>query len=147
MYHECLSDVGRVEEVLQTSACCGCFLQEGNQPPVPSTSRWHFAGTFWWVKNSKLFGLPNWRDVDKHTHGVEGYLGKMFPVEEAHNFFKAPARSRGMYSAECVYRCSLCSHEFVVWPKMRDEPTRVCKKCFKRAAEFLEVTPEPADDL
>jgi len=136
MYDECLNDVGRVEKFLEDYACCGCYKQVQRVAPLPEKAYWHFAGTFWWVKHSALFSLPDWREVHQSFHGVEGYLGSLLPPNSAYCLYNKNLGG-GLYSTEGIFKCKKCKHEYVSVAKMNRNPIKVCPKCFKRQAYFF----------
>ena len=146
MYYECLHDPGKIEELLKDHACCGGFKQEGLAPPLPKSVAWHFAGTFWWVKHSSLFGQTSWRHIRKNFYGVEGYLGALFPSSEAAKLCSIPSDRRGgLYTVECEYLCRRCGKTFSDWPRLTGPKVKVCKHCFKREGELLRVIPDEFD--
>lgn len=146
MYYECLNDPNRIESLLETHDCCGGFKQDGLAPPLPQSVKWHFAGTFWWVKHSSLFSHVNWKSVQNHFYGVEGYLGRILPSAGAANLCSIPAGHKGgLYTVKCEYLCKRCEHTFEGWPRLTGQKVKVCKNCFKRAGELLRVVPNEFD--
>jgi len=87
MYEKCLSDIERVDDVLKTHACCGCFRQKTcvtSSWDVTWSCPWIFSGSFWWVNNAALFSHPKWRDIVPNSiYATEAYLGRLFPVEQS----------------------------------------------------------------
>jgi len=139
MYDECLSDPAKIEALLQQHACVGCFLRSGRAIQVEGAA-WHYAGTYWWVNHARLFSLPQWPEVAQTFWGVEGYLGRHLPEESAHCLYGADLK-HNLYSTVGIFRCS-CGHESRHRMKMTHLPVKVCRKCFKRTAEFLKHPPE-----
>jgi len=86
MYEQCLSDPTKIDQVLATHACCGCFRAYGGWTPfLHRPSEWHYRGTFWWVRHSALFSA-DWRTIPASfgRYGVEMYLGCLFPVSRSY---------------------------------------------------------------
>jgi hypothetical protein len=53
-------------------------------------NKWQFAGTFWWFNHKELFsktGEKGWNFIYPFFHGVEGYLGRLFPIEKSYCLF------------------------------------------------------------
>lgn len=83
MYESCLSDMDRIDEVLGTYSCCGCFKQRtGSAWDREWSCAWVFSGTFWWVNHAPLFSRPDWRSTADSPYGIEAYLGRLFPQEQ-----------------------------------------------------------------
>jgi len=138
MYDECLRDPQKIEMVLQDHACCGCFKRANHH--VLGDSKWHFAGTFWWVRHDQFFGLPNWDDIRQDFYGTEAHLGRLFDESEAYELYGVGGR-RNLYAVRGKFRCELCSHEFEAHMKQTEERVKVCKRCFKRRAPLVELLP------
>lgn len=166
MYDGCLADIPKIERALQSHPCAGCFMQANPVDQVvtnyflegkPLTksrmeelkaeaakggkhtallSKWHYAGTFWWVKHSSLFTLPNWRFIIPSRYGVEAYLGHLIPLEDAHALNDLP--SFGLYSNLGTYECGNCGNVFGHRElKMKCNPIKTCPACLKRRGEWI----------
>ena len=96
MYEQCLSDPDKIDKLLQTYACCGCF--RNNDANVG----WHFAGTFWWVNHEKLFS-KQWETIRPSPYGVENYLPLHFSREEGYCLYGADNYS--LYTAPWPFVC------------------------------------------
>lgn len=85
MYYYCLRDPEYIDRVLSDFSCCGCFkrIQHVGQSPC----QWHYAGTYFWFNNNKVFLNKNWDEVIGDRWAVEGYLGCKFPEGEAFCIF------------------------------------------------------------
>ena len=53
-------------------------------------ANWHFSGTFFAIRNDRLFAQPNWRPVNMHRYFIEFYPATMFPAHEAFNLCPVP---------------------------------------------------------
>lgn len=62
------------------SATGACKLNSGSQV---SRFKWHYSGSFWWVRSSKLFSNPFWDHIVQNPFGSESYVGYRFFTEEA----------------------------------------------------------------
>jgi hypothetical protein len=83
MYDELLSDIPRVEQAAASHPAVGCFRKNGHYNPLPPESRWHFSGTFWWLRHDQLFAR-DWRGVDRSSpFGIEAYPGTLFRYSES----------------------------------------------------------------
>lgn len=142
MYYECLSDIKNIEDIFSLNySCCGCFLE--NYGHLDTQSAWHFSGTFWWVKHSNLF-KTNWTDIHNGYYGVEQFLGRIFPIEEAYCLYDN--RIDHGTNSLCEYECKKCGHHFVLGPATRVQrweihknPQVICSKCGGRKAEFVKI--------
>jgi len=91
MYHECLSQPERIDEIMKSHPACGCFFFF----PKNKAHRawpWHFAGTFWWVNHARLFS-SDWKNVAPHRSGPEIYLSRMFEHYEVNRLFPPPSET------------------------------------------------------
>lgn len=86
MYAYNLYDPGRIEYILQSYGCCGCFKKYGSHH-LSTGAEWHFSGTFFWFKNLRLFSKPKWAELPDDRYAVEGYLANYFPEKSAFCLF------------------------------------------------------------
>ena len=87
MYTNCLGNIERVAEALSRVSCCGAFRRIGPHRHFPTYSHWHFSGTFFWFRNSRLYSHPRWREVDNTRYGAEAYPSKLFRLEDSECLF------------------------------------------------------------
>jgi hypothetical protein len=139
MYIECLTDMEKIERIVAMRPCAGCFRQKGSHPPLPPNSVWHFAGTFWWVRHDALFSR-DWRTVTQHTHGVEAYLGTLFPYTESFCLY-GDQPSYSLYVGNGHYECERCGHEFASKMSPFNNRKKICPKCHKRRGRFVLTEP------
>lgn len=135
MYDECLGDVGRVEAALASHATAGCFRVHAGNNPLPAT-QWYYAGTFFWFNHAELFAR-DWRmDVEAHANPyiVEAWLGRIFTLDESYCLY-GDNPTRSLYLTKGYYRCP-CGYRDVYAMKLKQEVKKVCRRCFKRRAEF-----------
>ena len=153
MYDECLGNIPRVESALMDHVATGCYLRnpaavkfggKGQLPRGLDSIGWHFAGTFFWFKHSSFFGHPKWRDVGQHRFGVEGHLGTLFRMRDAYCLYGEKEQDN-LYTLVGRFRCTGCGHEHDKRMKMREEPVKVCPRCFKRKAEWVMFPDAPEE--
>lgn len=95
MYHYCLRDSNQINRVLSDFSCCGCFKNTACVGLGHPSSKWHFAGTYFWFNNKQLFRLDDWEKVEGDRWAVEGYLGCKLPESEAYSLFAHDPDRRG----------------------------------------------------
>jgi hypothetical protein len=150
MYHECLSDLGRIEEAMKTHAACGCFLHPEYVEEKLLWTRWMFSGTFFWFRHDRVFGNPNWKFMGPEPvkrHAVENYLGAHFDRTEVFCLY-GEGYLGGLYTSGLVkYRCRKCQQEF--YGKVPSttglfgaDPV-VRSKCCNKPSEKIEVPEMP----
>jgi len=86
MYTYNLFDPLRIDAILETYVCCGCFKKYGSHH-LSTGAEWHFSGTFFWFKNSRLFSHPDWQTLENDRFAVEGYLSNFFAATDAFCLF------------------------------------------------------------
>lgn len=87
MYGACLDDMPFVEKQLETHTLAGAFKRRMVHGEGPYRSSWHFAGTFYWFRNARLFALPNWHHFDHQWYGAETYPGQLVGWGQAAGLF------------------------------------------------------------
>lgn len=87
MYESCLDYMPLVEKALESHTFAGSFKRKMNHGVKPFWSTWHFAGTFYWFRNAKLFSNPKWAVFDKSWYGAETYPGQLVGWYQAANLF------------------------------------------------------------
>lgn len=65
----------------------------------PGYHSWHFAGTWFTFRHSRIFGETNWRNIHQDFMGVEAWPG-IVPVEESRCLFFDNANTGHLYSPE-----------------------------------------------
>lgn len=67
--------IQQVEQMFQKKdlSMVGSLVRHGVFDHFPKESKWHYAGTFFWFKNEKIFNLPNWSYVPKMKYGTEAW--------------------------------------------------------------------------
>ena len=74
MYSNMLDYPELIEDVLRTKTIVGTFLKIGNAfGPLPPS--FHFAGTFFWFRNIKVFSKEQWKHIPKLWWGTEAWPG------------------------------------------------------------------------
>jgi hypothetical protein len=88
MYRDNLDNLDLVNQKFQEkyTSCVGTLKIPFNYGPI--TSEWHYSGTFFWFKNSKLFSLDYWKDINLSRYGTESYLGSKFKNRLAKSVYK-----------------------------------------------------------
>lgn len=87
MYGACLDDMPFVEEQLESHTFAGAFKRRMIHGLPPFRSSWHFAGTFYWFRNARLFALPAWHHFDHQWYGAETYPGQLVGWGQAAGLF------------------------------------------------------------
>lgn len=87
MYSACLDDMPFVEKQLEAHTFAGAFKRRMIHGEPPYRSSWHFAGTFYWFRNARLFSLPNWHHFDHQWYGAETYPGQLVGWGQAAGLF------------------------------------------------------------
>ena len=95
MAEACLDYPQLVDCALSQSDVCGAFrsrqrIMGAHSPP------WHFAGTWWWVRNDALFAR-DWRRIDPVLFGAESYPGWQFSIERSTCLFCDHAETTHLY--------------------------------------------------
>jgi hypothetical protein len=81
MYEVCLDDWASVERALTRHVFAGAFRRFG-EFRTPGNHRWHFSGTFYWIRSAALFAL-NWRRIDNIWFGTESWPGLIIPAADS----------------------------------------------------------------
>ena len=143
MYYELLRDPEVIDAALAKQPAVGCFRMKGNHPPLPPGGKWHFAGTFWWLRLEELF-KRDWRGIDRGScYGIEAYPGTLFKYQESVCVY-GDQPSYDLYMGPGVFVCENCNNEF----KVRMTPhvfnkRQICKKCHKRRGVFVRTEEPP----
>lgn len=87
MYGSCLDNIGMVEKALVDNVFAGSFKRRMVHDTGAFRSSWHFAGTFYWFRNCKLFALPNWHGFNQEWYGAETYPGQLVGWGQAAGLF------------------------------------------------------------
>lgn len=90
MYDWNLGRLDLVEQSMKSYPCYGIYQRKVRPPHFPIYSDWHYAGTFFWFNNWRLFSHHDWREVDNQKWGIEGYLSRFFESQEARCELYAP---------------------------------------------------------
>ena len=136
MLEYCLGDIERVESLLQRHACAGCFRIPCRLPPVPPEAKWHYSGTFWWVRHDALFSR-DWRTVCDSPYGTEAYLGSLFELNESVCIYDGPERRYAAATVRAVFHCQACQTTFertLLAINLRHEVE--CPTCKHQAGRF-----------
>lgn len=105
MAEACLDYPTLVDCALAQFDICGAFrstmqIMGARSPP------WHFAGTWWWVRNEVLFA-GQWKDIDPLLWGAESYPGRRFDKSRSHCLFFDHAETTHLYDPEFWRRAIL----------------------------------------
>lgn len=94
----CLDYPALVECALSRAHVCGAFR---STMPIgwPSTTPWHFAGTWYWFRSAELF-RREWEAIDQNFWGAESYPGQKFTRDESACLFGDAANTMHLYSRE-----------------------------------------------
>jgi hypothetical protein len=79
-----------------------------------SKSRWHYSGSFFWIRASEAFKHGRWLDIDAAWWGNESWPGRHFPPEHAGVVFKeGTVPSLNLYEPRYLFGTIL--QEFRQW--------------------------------
>lgn len=75
LYFFNLDLIQQVEQMFQKKdlAMVGSLARHGIFDNFPKESKWHYAGTFFWFKNGKIFSQRKWAEVPKMKYGTEAW--------------------------------------------------------------------------
>lgn len=122
MYHECLHDPEKIDNILEKYAACGCFFLEA-LPNNPIGAGWMFGGTFYWMKSNRIFSRTNWKQIGKTRMGPERYLSVMFSRKEVF-VLRAKVPNLAFENVIGCYSCEYCG-EF----EAKVTESVLCPKC------------------
>ena len=94
MYHHLLDHCEVARDLLWTHSCVGTckWRWPDSHKPFPTEMnnkyRWMYSGTFFWFRNRDVFGHPDWDKIVMDRYGAEGWLGGLFPAEQAATVFQ-----------------------------------------------------------
>lgn len=94
MASACLDYPALVDFAMRTKHIAGAF--RSRQQVGSSEAIFHFAGTFWWVRNSAIYAR-NWRKCDQEFWGAESYPGLHFHAHESACLFFDRAETAHLY--------------------------------------------------
>jgi hypothetical protein len=97
MASACLDYPELVDCMMRDRMTCGAF--RSLQPVGSSPARWHFAGTWWWVRNADLFSR-DWSEFERVFWGVESYPGNKFSIGESGCLFFDNAHTAHLYDID-----------------------------------------------
>lgn len=76
MYETCLDGHRIAEQLLETHTFAGSLKCRGVWGgPGRYRASWHYAGTFYWFRNARLFSQPDWSDIEPAWYATETYPG------------------------------------------------------------------------
>jgi len=75
----------------------GAFRVNGGAWALPGNHGWHYAGTWFTFRHSRIFGALDWRNVHGEFFGVEAWPG-IVPFEESACLFWDDAATADLYS-------------------------------------------------
>jgi hypothetical protein len=79
----------KVLEKLGRYAAVGSFKEAYGQWGTD----WHFSGTFFAIRNDRLFTRPDWHPLHSHKYFIEFYPATVIQAHEAYNLCPVPAAS------------------------------------------------------
>ena len=93
----CLDYPDLVDCMLRDGGTCGAF--RSTQRIGWSNSPWHFAGTWFWFRNDRLFARE-WGDFEQVFWGLESYPGRHFAHDESRCLFFDHAETAHLYGPD-----------------------------------------------
>ena len=113
LYESCLDYLPLVESVLTDYAFAGSLRKLGRCFDSRGMGNWHYAGSFCWMRNCKVFG-EHWRTIDPTWWGIEAWPSVHFGPDEAGLLFhEAQADRMEPYLWE--YLTTTLQPEFARW--------------------------------
>jgi hypothetical protein len=122
MYATCLDYWPLVEKALSSHALAGSFkkLGKGFQGSV---SRWHYSGTYYWLRHSAVFSRA-WSVIDKKWWGTESWPGVHFQPDEAACLFRSgTVPELDLYDYKYFHRSIV--PDFLDWKRLHCDSHRV----------------------
>ena len=104
MVSACLDYPALVDHVMAKKSICGAF--RSRQQVGTSLASFHFAGTFWRVRNRELWAR-DWNRMDPEFWGAESYPGIHFQPHESACLFFDRAETAHLYHIDW-WRASVC---------------------------------------
>jgi len=87
MYRFNLDDWPKVESALESFPVVGALKQHFHVVRLSHCHNWHFAGTFFWMRNRDVFCRPEWRQLQGGYYSVELWPSRLFRASEAFCLF------------------------------------------------------------
>jgi len=100
----CLDYPALVDHCLSRKPICGAF--RSRQQVGTSSAGFHFAGTWWWVRNRDLFA-KDWQRSDPEFWGAESYPGVHFAIHDSACLFFDRAETGHLYLVDW-WRTIIC---------------------------------------
>lgn len=115
MYRSLLDHWSVVERVLRTRPLAGSLVRYGAFFPPPNhTSRWHYAGNFWWARTAPLeLRLGTHRGHLHNGHSSEAWLGTAFDQGDAGVVFTPRDEPGFLYSPTEITRVAAAYSEWL----------------------------------
>lgn len=86
MYVTTLDQFDVVRKHLASFPFAGSFKRYG-QFQLPKNFKWHYSGTFYWMRNKTLFDRKDWNRISQQWFGTEAYPAQHFDVHETSCLF------------------------------------------------------------
>ena len=91
LYESNLDNINLVDHIMQTNDSCGSFIRTSNLSVIP-TSKWHYSGTMYWLKNESLKNKINEIETYQNKfgmnrYGAEGFPGSIFDQNKSYCLF------------------------------------------------------------
>lgn len=81
MFETVLENSDAAIDALATHGCAGSFKRYG-QFTTPGNHRWHYSGTFYWLRLADVFARK-WQRIDRRFFASESWPGLQFNANEA----------------------------------------------------------------
>jgi len=105
MYHTLLDYLPLVEKMLEREGIAGSFKRFGRFWEDHCLVRWHYCGTFYWVRNARLPRPGCWHEVHRFWAGTEAWPPVIFPTGGC--VFHEGGPEMAMYDARYMMRVVL----------------------------------------
>lgn len=87
MYRVNLDEWPKARSALESFPVVGALKQHFHVAHLSNCHNWHFAGTFFWMRNRDVFQRPEWRQLVGGYYSVELWPGRLFRANEAFCLF------------------------------------------------------------
>lgn len=97
MYETCVGNWDDVKTAMEKGyPLAGSFKVIGGS--FRNRFRWHYSGTFYWVRSSVISVNSNWRDICNRWWAAESYVGRHWTQEEGYCLFGDNVKGGAMYN-------------------------------------------------
>lgn len=103
MLWACLDRFDEARQALDRAPMAGAFINPTSYGSQPNF-RWHYSGTFFWMRNDAVFIRPKWKKLDRRYGCVEVWPAQMFRQDEVACLFGAKINGTSLYHDDTMTR-------------------------------------------